>query len=242
MNGTRILLLSLLMALIATVAFSFYANPSQPVAGESAETVEVLVAKIDIPKDTTITADMVLKKSLPNTFLPSGFETDSQKVVGMIAQERIFANEPFVTNRLVDAKSQDAAMVYKIPKGKRAISIAYNEVMGVSGFVRPGDFVDVVTVMTFKRGDEEVDLARILLQNMLVLATGTKKAEGSESNSVEQSSITTITLAVTPQEAETLTFSEEKGRVRLVLRGVKDEGQVNTPGVTKDSMYNKMTK
>jgi pilus assembly protein CpaB len=243
-NGRRIFLLSLLLALIATVIFSLYVRPTQQTAGGSLEMVEMVVAKNDIKQDTTITTDMLVTKSFPKSSLPNGVELEADQVVGKIAMERIVAGEPIASSRLVDANSDSAALVYKIPEGKRAISVAYNEVMGVAGFVSPGDYVDVISVLTLKpKGeDEEIDAARILLQNMLVLAVGGMKTEGTKSDTVDNAPLNTITLAAAPQEAEILTFSEEKGKIRLILRGAKDNDPVNTPGVDENNMLIKMTR
>jgi pilus assembly protein CpaB len=231
MNGRRIILLSLFLALIATVIFSIYLKPSQETSG-SFETIEIVVAKEDIPKDTTITAEMLIKKSVPKEFLTQGAEVGADKVVGKITQERIIAGEPIATSRLADPNEKGADLAYKIPEGKRAITLAYNEVMGVGGYIRTGDFVDVVGTYTIEDESSKKEVSKIVLQNISVLAIGSKMKEVEK----ETQEVTTITLAITPQEAEVLTYSEERGTVRLLLRGIKDEAKVKTTGVTNSNI------
>jgi pilus assembly protein CpaB len=237
MNGRRILLLSLILALIATISFSIYIRPSESTSA-SVGTVEVMVATKDIPKNTTINKDMLTKKNVPKDVVPVGVETRPEQVIGKIAVENINANEPFVSNRLLDPNSDMAMLTYKIPKGKRAITLAYNDVMGVAGFIRPGDRVDVIGTFDpdIMKQTINQDISKVLLQNIQVLAVGSKKADGAKSDTPENAPLATITLAATPEEAELLTFTEERGSVRLLLRGVEEDSKVNTLGTSNSNL------
>jgi Flp pilus assembly protein CpaB len=102
----------------------------------------------------------------------------------------------------------------KISEGKRAISITLNESQGVTGFISPGSFVDVVVVFS----PEET--TQIILERVKVLAVGRITGEIED---VQKNAYQTVTLEVTPKEGAKLTYAVTKGMVQLMLRGLDDD-------------------
>lgn len=129
----------------------------------------------------------------------------------------------------VDETANNASGGLKVGTGKRAISIRVNEIQNVSGFVKPGDRVDVVVVVPSATGENES--TQILLQNIKVLAKGsnTTREEAQKEEKNQSASEQTVTLEVLPQEGASLAFAEERGFVTLMLRGEQDHG--NSPHV-----------
>ena len=116
-----------------------------------------------------------------------------------------------------------------IKKGMRAISINASGAAAVSGMVNPNDHVDVIGTFTFpdETGKPQNDamVTCTILQNVLVLATGktTAKMAGRMNDGSTQNSYSTVTLEVTPREAEMLAFAEQiRGRLSLSLRNRSD--------------------
>jgi pilus assembly protein CpaB len=116
-----------------------------------------------------------------------------------------------------------------IRKGMRAISINASGAAAVSGMVNPNDHVDVIGTFTFpdETGQRKQDamVTCTILQNVLVLATGktTAKMAGRLNDGTAQSGYSTVTLEVTPREAEMLAFAEQiRGRLSLSLRNRSD--------------------
>jgi pilus assembly protein CpaB len=109
----------------------------------------------------------------------------------------------------------------------RAISVNVAGAAAVSGMVRPNDHVDVLGTFSFpsKSVPGEMELVTItIMQNVLILATGKETAK-SRALGEKQSGGTynTVTLEVTPREAEMLVFTEQiKGRIALALRNPDD--------------------
>lgn len=242
MTGRRLLILSLLFSLIATTAFYFYTQKTASMS-VSGDVVEILVAKADISKNSTLTADMVVKKPFPKSLLPAGTVTKADELVGRVVNAPIVANEPILINRLVDLNNNETALTYSIPKGQRAVTIKYNEVMGVGGFIHPGDYLDVIGTVPAELtpGSVNKDISKILMQNLLVLAIGTEKAREPgqpAAENADKAAVTTITLAVSPEQGEKITFADERGSIRLMLRGNEDKAKVMTPGTTKDNLLN----
>ena len=116
-----------------------------------------------------------------------------------------------------------------IKKGMRAISINASGAAAVSGMVNPNDHVDVIGTFTFPdesgRRQNDAMVTCTILQNVLVLATGktTAKMAGRMNDGSTQNSYSTVTLEVTPREAEMLAFAEQiRGRLSLSLRNRSD--------------------
>jgi len=115
-----------------------------------------------------------------------------------------------------------------VPTSMRALSIAIGGAAGVSGLVRPNDRVDVMGSFTFpsRKNPQQVEWVTLtVLQNVTVLATGQNLAGAGEVNDKVRNSAgySTVTLEVTPREAELLTFVENmRGHLTLSLRNPGD--------------------
>jgi pilus assembly protein CpaB len=135
-----------------------------------------------------------------------------------MSREKIIAGEQISERRLLNA--QNAGFVGLIPPDKRAITVAVTEVTGVAGFVKPGDYVDVV--VTFDRQDTGEFASNFVLQNILVLAANhdTESSAGDQTVKDKKDAVktATVTLAVSPMEEHWLALSDEKGKIRLALR------------------------
>ncbi|SDF21678.1 Flp pilus assembly protein CpaB [Sporomusa acidovorans] len=219
-SNKGLLLLAVILSLLTTaLVYSYLKKTSGSLSGG---TVAVVVAKADIAARTRITPEMVQTVQVPAPYLQPGGVQELQEVIGMVAKEPIVAGEQITVRRLI-GEGRSAGFTGMIPTDKRAMTIGVNEVTGVAGFVKAGDYVDVV--VTFEKNTIGENVSRLVLQNVLVLAAnretegGTVEATNTSSKDKKEISKTaTVTLAVTPDEATKLTLSEDKGKVRLVLR------------------------
>lgn len=219
-SNKGLLIIALVLSLLTTgLVYSYLKRTSGSV---SANSVEVVIAKTDIGAKTKITADMLQITKVPALYLQPGGVQDVKDVIGVVAKESIAAGEQITRQRLLrDGKS--AGFTGTIPQDKRAITIGVTEVTGVAGFAKAGDYVDVV--VTFDKNAAGDNVSQLVLQNVLVLAANRETegggAETANSNGKDKKDISktaTVTLAVTPEEVGKLTLSEDKGKVRLVLR------------------------
>ena len=126
---------------------------------------------------------------------------------------------------------QNRGLAGDIKRSMRALSISVSGAASVSGMVNPNDHVDVIATFSVPRENAtmsgQVDLVTsTILQNVLVLATGkeTAKSQVQRGYGVTTSGgYNTVTLEVTPREAEMLVFAEQmKGRLSLSLRSRSD--------------------
>ena len=214
----KLLVIALVLSLMTAILVYNYLKgvTSQPAVQQG---VSVIVAKVDITPKTKITPEMVSEIKVPPEYIQPGAVTSLDKVVGSIVREQIVSGEQVNERRLVrDGKSVGFTGI--IPRDKRAVTVAVNEVTGVAGFIKAGDYIDVV--VTFDANTVGDNVSHVLLQNILVLATNRDTDIGvtdtSKESNKEPSKGGTVTMAVTPDEAAKLTLAEEKGKIRLALR------------------------
>ena len=190
---------------------------------------DVVVARDTISIGTRVSPDTLKVVTWPADALPGGAVHDPQEVVGSIARTTIGKNQPVAKTGLI---AQGAGLLpLMIDEGMRAMSVKVDSVTGVSGFITPNSHVDVIVAAT--RGEKNDMRSRVIMQNIRVLATGTI-IEQKDEKPVE---VPTVTLLVTPEQAETLTLATRYDSVRLALRNYRDEELVQTTGTSAAAMF-----
>jgi len=195
----------------------------------------VVVAKVDIPIGTRIIAEQLVITQLPRSAAPDGtFSKIDENLVGRVAVTRIAAREPITDSRLAPLGSA-AGLSSVIPEGYRAMNVRVDDVVGISGFIMPGTLVDVVVVIEPPdEGKQRERVSKIVLQNIKVLANGANLDKPKNEKEVER--VKTVTLQVTPEQAEKLALASSEGRLQLVMRNSIDQGDEITSGATKKTL------
>ncbi|MGE0821057.1 MAG: Flp pilus assembly protein CpaB [Candidatus Binatia bacterium] len=196
-------------------------------------TQNVVIAAKEIPAGAAITADM-LKMSLHlKTSIPPGAFSSPGEVTGKIAKTTIVAGEPILPARLGDK----GGLTVLLTPGYRAMAVRVNEIIGVSGFIAPNDRVDVIALVTPPAiaNEDAKQISKIVLQNKRVLSVAQTVEERKEGKPQVASS---ITLELTPEEAEKLSLASLEGQIVLALRASQDEGIVRTEGSTTRDLLN----
>src|SRR6266498_4518605 len=196
----------------------------------------VVVAKAEIPLGEKITAEQLTFASIPNGSAPEGVFRKMDDVVGRVAITPIGVRET-ITNMKLAPAGTGAGLSAVIPEGYRAMTVKVDDVVGVSGFVMPGSFVDVVAVIlpTAQQGaDSQGPISKIVLQNIKVLASGPKL--DSPENQREPTSVKAVTLQVTPEQAEKLVLATNEGKLQLVMRNYSDQEDTQTKGANKSTL------
>ena len=121
-----------------------------------------------------------------------------------------------------------------IPAGMRAMTVAVNVVSGVSGFILPHARVDVLATVS-STGDKEESTTTTILENLEVLAVDqTVDTKGDEPITVKS-----VTLLVTPEQAEKLALGSYEGKLQLVLRNTADQEEAAPSGVRLKELITK---
>jgi pilus assembly protein CpaB len=189
----------------------------------------VVVAAVDLSWGTRITNEMVKKTNFLKGSLTAGYFSDPALVVGRVLIYPVNVSEPIFESRLAPVEVKGGGVAAVISLQKRAFAVKVDKVIGVSGFIHPGNRVDVL--ITLATGRTFSPVTKTILENILVLAVG---SETKERKGVEEKSSPTdvITLEVTPEEAEKLALATTEGRLQLALRNFSDTESIVTHGAT----------
>src|SRR5882724_1635995 len=189
--GNVFLVAILVGALAAAMGVRYVHNLQQQIAeirnSGNRPTVDVVVANDQIPIGSPIEAQ------------PEGTARATKDVLGSIARATIERNQPILHQDLVAQGS--GLLPLMIPEGMRGMSVRVDTVTGVSGFITPNSHVDVV--IAGQAEGEQDQKSKVVLQNVKVLATG-KSIEQKDEKPVE---VPTVTLLVSPEDAERLTLA-----------------------------------
>ncbi len=200
-----------------------------------ADQTAVLIAKKNIPKGTVIETSMLDTKIFPNKYVQPQAVTSLDRVSGMITVMDIPQDDQITLAKVSSGKGMGGGLASVTPMGKRAISVAVDNIASLSGMIKAGNYVDVIAMIQVPvqtpDGKTAGQVAVVpLFQNVLVLAVGQDTSGGMivQSGSryakgeTSESSNPLITVALTPQEASLITFVQEQGKIRLTLRSPAD--------------------
>ena len=198
----------------------------------------VVVAKVAIPLGEKITAEQLTLAQIPNGSAPEKAFRKIDEVVGRVVITPIGVREP-VTDLKLAPQGVEGGLSAVIPEGYRAMTVKVDDVVGVSGFLMPGSYVDVVAVivpLSAQSDQSQGPISKIVLQHIKVLASGPKL--DSPENQREPTNAKAVTLQVTPEQAEKLVLAANEGKLQLVMRNFSDLQDSQTKGANKHSLLN----
>lgn len=188
---------------------------------------------------------MVTLRSISDDSLLDNYMLEIDSVVGMVLTSDVYAGEQIVRDRLIRVGKTDPdrnTLAYALKPGMRAMTIFVDQDTGLVNFLKPGNRVDVLanyshedTRPVLNKEDQkewvQVPTSQILAQNVAILAVGTAM----DKNGTEE--YTTVTLEVTPQDAQTISAVSWWGNLRLLLRSPLDGEIVQTGLVDEKTVY-----
>lgn len=202
-------------------------------------TVEVLVARNDLPLGKVVAPDDVVWRRWPEEAGTASFIVrrpgDSgtaamDETVGSIVRTTFIAGEPIRPARLV--KGNRGFMSAILTPGMRAIAAPIDDPSrGAGAFILPNDRVDVIlarrNASPGAQAEGMTQSTQTVLRNVRVLAIDQVVEErGGEKTIVGR----TATLELTPSQSETLALSRELGSLSLALRSLADSSASNLAG------------
>lgn len=181
---------------------------------------QVLVASADIPAGSFVRSDAQLAFSdWPQANVtPSMFTNATTKTSdfnGAVARRLVQKGEPILKNLLVRS-NEGGFMSAVLEPGKRAVSIAVDSTTGNAGFIFPGDHVDLILTHSVNNDNKELRASETFIQDVRVLAVD-QKIDNPENKAVLAK---TVTLEVTPKQAEEINLAKDLGKISLSLRSL----------------------
>lgn len=223
--STRTILM-LVLALVFGTAAAVGVSRLRRDSGPREEMVSVVVAATEVPRFTTLNAEMVKTRDYPKSLVPAGAITRVEDVLDRVTDTPLTKDEPVIGPKLSE-RGAGRGMAAVIPKGKRAVTIQTpNIASGVAGFVLPGNRVDVLfTMKTHEQNDPTGGGSTVtLLQNVEILAVN-QRIEAPSENKVDLKELKSVTLLVTPDQAAQIDLAQNLGILHLVLRNPQDTEQ-----------------
>lgn len=227
-KGVSYIFIAVVAGLLATIGIKSYVARKTfipPVA-----TGQVAVATADVAPGNALTAASIKMASWPKELIPPQAASALNQVDGRVALSPIASGEPILFSKLAPVGTA-AGLSSLMEENKRAFTVRVDDVTGVAGFLHPGDKVDVLADLKMR----EESFSKTILQNIKVLSVGqTWEQKGGQS---KPTVVNTVTLQLTPQETEVLNLASNEGKVRLVLRGRRNDTIVQTEGVATSALF-----
>jgi pilus assembly protein CpaB len=198
-----------------------------PAGPAEMKTQPVVVAAADLQLGTALKKEDLQVIAFPEGAAPEGAFSQPSDLVGRGLIVPLVKNEPVLAAKLA-SKEAGAGLPPVIPEGMRAVSVRVNEVVGVAGYVLPGNRVDVLATASPTEARSDTT-SKVVLANVQVLTAGTRMEQGQDDNKPTQ--VTVVTLLVNPEQAERLALASTEGKIQLALRNPLDQGAPDTPGV-----------
>jgi pilus assembly protein CpaB len=203
--------------LAAFAASSFLSGRLADIEAQSkGKTVNLVVAKRDLVRGDSLSSDNVAVRAIPTDFAQSGAVLPEQ--FGSIEGEAIGfdlkAGEMLMWSQMEGKKVPTFSA--RIESGRRAITVAVDEINSISGLLEPGDLIDLL--VTVDQQGQKITVP--LLQGVRVMATGQRSADDPKSG--ERRLYSTVTLNTDPQQAQNVVIAREAGRLTALLRNPQD--------------------
>jgi pilus assembly protein CpaB len=184
--------------------------------------VQVLVAIELIPRGKPITEAMLGSRDLPLAYVDERVlrASDKDKILGLKATSTIPVQQSLVWNDVMAVKDDQRALSALVQPGNRATPIRV-QITDVLSLVHPGDFVDILCVCG------EARESTVLLQRVLVLATGMETSVAGLGKEVQRATVLTVSASL--QESQLLTVAMEKGKLNAIVRNPNDQRITEAP-------------
>lgn len=224
-----ILVVALLLAVAASGMITVYVKKHISEATAAPLLVPVVVSASDLSFGETLTESDLEVAMYPEGSVPKGAVSRVDSLIGQTTKVFLAQDEPVLVSKL---SSIGGGLSLLIEPTLRAVSISVDKVSGVSGFVLPGDRVDVIAIVN--QGNMGSDaLAKTILQNVEVLASGEKTTQKGNQPISAQS----VTLLVDSEGAEKLALALNEGKLHLALRNPNDTELANeSEGLTTSKL------
>jgi len=239
MTGRAVALAALCAGALAALLSYHFLSREGLQAAEMTTPVPVVVATEELPARTVIEPSMISEKTMPVATLPGNCANSVREVVGRVTLTALAVDEP-IQRTAISAQTAALGLAYVVPDGMRAVTVALDSIIGVAGFLKPGDHVDVVATFDLD-GLNGAAVTKTVLQDIELLAIGAEvlpeevgKPLGERAARPREQP--NATLAVTPEDAEKLILAESKGRLRLALRRAGDGAKLWLSGVSSGTL------
>lgn len=212
-----VLALALFLALAAVYFARIWLSNYNNVAVSQAPVVKVVAAAAALKFGDRLAAENLKLVEWPAGAVPEGTFKSMDDLLGpqpRVALQAIQTNELILAPK-VTGPGQRASLSAVISTGMRAMTIRVNDVLGVAGFVLPGDRVDI---MLTREVTQDQPITNVLLQNVKVLGIDQR----SDQQKSDPDVVKAVTIEVTTEQAQKIVLAATVGKLSLALRDVSN--------------------
>ncbi len=220
-----LIVLSLVLGLGATWMANNWLN-ARLQAGTDDNLQSVVVATLEIPFGQMVEAQHVTVVRMPKGTVPSDAFESTEQVVGKIAGVSLLRGDILRGARLAEHLG-GSTLASLIAADKRAVSVRVDDVVGVGGFLLPGNRVDVLA--TRRVGNSSESESKTIIEDLRVLAVD----QTASTDKTQPVVVRAVTLEMSPKEAEVLVKAMSEGRLQLTLRNPLDNRTKPQPEVAE---------
>ncbi|MBM4283670.1 MAG: Flp pilus assembly protein CpaB [Deltaproteobacteria bacterium] len=229
-KGASYLVLAGVVGLVATALIHRYITTKTVSVVKPSD--QVVVATAEMEPGTAVTGRLISLATWPRELIPANAIRSLDRLEGRVVQTHVSKGEPLLSTKLAP-EGTAAGLGGLLKPGLLALTVRIDEVSGVAGFLHPGDLVDVLAELPSPSGGGE-HFSKIILQSLRVLSKGqTTDQLGEKKPQV----VTTVTLEVTPEQAEVLNLASFQGKIRLALRNQLSPELYVTAGVMTSHLF-----
>ena len=207
-RGLLLIILSLLMA----VGAAYTANRwvAAQVVADDTDGVRIVAAAMSIPYGTKVEERHLKFVDVPDDARPAGAFTTVDNIVGSVSIVPISRGEILIADRFA-AHDSGSTLAALVGENMRALTVRVNDVIGVAGFLLPGNRVDV---LASRKSSGSRAITETILRDIKVLAVD----QTATTQKNEPVIVRAVTLEMTPQQAEILVNARTEGEIQLSLR------------------------
>ncbi len=219
------------MGIVAAKVGRNMLNGRSPLATQG-NLISVVVAAADLEPGHEITSVDVKTVHMPLEAVPKGGFANGTEVEGRVVTSQVVAGQA-VLDPVLAPKGVGRGASSLVPMGMRAVSVDVSESTAVGGLLLPGCHVDIICTMSEEKTGMKV--TRTIVENANILAVGQRMSSAAPAAAPgvpEAPMARTITMLVSPKEAEAIELATSLGRARLVLRGGLDKETGVATGMT----------
>ena len=242
-----IYLAAIIFAIIGGYATYFFAMQIKENSSiKDVQKANVVIASKDIPANTILTADMLMVAKLPVTSVTGGTVTNIDDVIGYMTRQSIAYGEQLLLSRVAmvgkESSDQSNRLSYNLEKGRFAYCISVDNLQGMCGFLKEGDYIDIYEINA-----ETENKTTLLLQNVKIFRVSNYMANLAQQGGAEITNYSELVLDLNREEIVKLSDAQRSSALRFALvpyavgAGIADdvvedlsekEISTNAPGIT----------
>jgi len=218
--------------------------------------IKLVIAVKPIARGAIVTDDMVATREIPQAYVEDRAikDVEKPKILGLKVGNPVQAQQTLMWTDLVTSSEERKDLSSLVQPGSRAVAVRVRREDSNVALIRPGDYVDVIAVMNQGTGSLSTNggstndplAAVVLLQRVLVLATGMDTSPEAASDSAAKSAATgsgggdLLTLSLTLPEGQYIALATERGRLSVALRNPNDQRMAERiPDITSSQLMDK---